>query len=58
MDAKYSDVKITPQMIEAAERVIADRFDLELGGYRAHSVAEEVIRAALVVAQDATARSR
>jgi hypothetical protein len=42
-DAK---IKITPRMIEAAARVIADRFDLEIGGYAAIDVAECVLKLA------------
>ena len=41
------EIEVTPDMIAAGARIIADRFDLEIGGWSAESVAEDVIRASL-----------
>jgi hypothetical protein len=43
MGAEFEEVELSAAAVEAAARVIADAFDLEIGGYRATSVAEEVL---------------
>lgn len=42
------EIVITPQMIEAGARIIADQFDLEMGGYSAERIAELVLREAFL----------
>jgi hypothetical protein len=58
MSAKVPEgVEITPVMIAAAARVLADAFELEIDGYRACAVAEDVIRAALQVRPNAKSKT-
>lgn len=42
-----SKIESTDAIMEMGARILADAFELEIGGYRAKAVAADVIRAAL-----------